>query len=172
MIQMLQIPGTDLRQDTHDDASAERRSRHPAARHPPPEVPRVRPGPLTGLLRAGLRGTPLPHLDHRGPEGGVYAYILEFDGLGTLVELRLDPDQAEKQRLFDSVTIAVDGRAGLGRWDEHLTACGASHSPVLVSLQAWLIVVEDPDRHRIRLYTLESHGPELTPDYESPWIAD
>jgi hypothetical protein len=46
------------------------------------------------------------HLDHRRDDGSVYTYILELDGLGTLVELRLDPVQAGKQRLFDGITIA------------------------------------------------------------------
>ena len=36
--------------------------------------------------------------------------------------------------------------------------------------EAWLIVVPDPDGHRLRLYTLETHGPELTRDEDNPWV--
>jgi hypothetical protein len=35
---------------------------------------------------------------------------------------------------------------------------------------AWLIVVQDPDGNRLRLYTLETHGPELKPEEDNPWI--
>jgi hypothetical protein len=34
-----------------------------------------------------------------------------------------------------------------------------------------LIVIQDPDGNRIRLYTLESHGPEIKPATNSPWLA-
>jgi hypothetical protein len=30
--------------------------------------------------------------------------------------------------------------------------------------------VQDPDGNRLRLYTLETHGPELKPDEDNPWI--
>jgi hypothetical protein len=34
----------------------------------------------------------------------------------------------------------------------------------------WLVVIEDPDGRRIRLYTRQTHGPELKVDWISPWI--
>jgi hypothetical protein len=33
-----------------------------------------------------------------------------------------------------------------------------------------LIVIEDPDQNRVRLYTLERHGPELKPDEANEWL--
>jgi len=45
-------------------------------------------------------------------------------------------------------------------------------APILVAIQAWLIVVEDPDGNRIRLYTLETHGRDLKPDERDPWLND
>jgi hypothetical protein len=71
--------------------------------------------------------------------------------------------RAERHRLFDPVTIAVRDRATLAAWDEYLTGQGIAHSEVITAIQAWLIVVPDPDDHRLRLYTLETHGPELAP---------
>lgn len=35
---------------------------------------------------------------------------------------------------------------------------------------AWLIVFNDPDGLRLRLYTLATHGPDLKPDEDSPWL--
>ena len=41
---------------------------------------------------------------------------------------------------------------------------------MLVAIQAWLMVFPDPDGRRLRLYTLETHGPELAPDETSLWL--
>ncbi len=113
----------------------------------------------------------IPEADHRhASDGSLYAYILAVPGLGTALELRLDPERAERHRLFDPVTIAVRDRATLAAWDEYLTGQGIVHSEVITAIQAWLIVVPDPDGHRLRLYTLETHGPELTPDEDNPWV--
>ena len=116
-------------------------------------------------------GRRIPEADHRrASDGSLYAYILVIPGLGTALELRLDPERAERHRLFDRVTIAVRDRATLAAWDEYLTSQGIVHSEVITAIQAWLIVVPDPDGHRLRLYTLETHGPELTPDEDNPWV--
>ena len=111
--------------------------------------------------------------DHRRTsDGSLYAYILKVPGLGTALELRLNAIRAQKHRHFDSVTLAVRDRDTLARWDDFLTARGIPHSPIITAIQAWLIVVEDPDGNRLRLYTLETHGPELAPDEGNPWIAE
>ena len=108
--------------------------------------------------------------DHIHKDGTRYAMILEVPGLGTKLELRLDPAQAAAQRGFDPVTIAVPDRAALAAWMAHLDAAGIEHSPVLAAIQAWLVVFVDPDGRRLRLYTLETHGPDIAPDEDSPWI--
>lgn len=109
--------------------------------------------------------------DHRHADGSLYALILEVPGLGTHLELRLDPIQAARQAGFDPVTLAVRDRSALDEWIAHLDAAGIAHSPVLIAIQAWLVVFADPDRRRLRLYTQETHGPELPPDEASPWLA-
>jgi catechol 2,3-dioxygenase-like lactoylglutathione lyase family enzyme len=113
----------------------------------------------------------LPEADHRKEaDGALYAYILEVPGLAALLELRLDPEQAERQRCFDPFTLAVKDRAMLERWSRFLDAAGIPHAPILTAIQAWVMVVEDPDGHRLRLYTLERHGRELKPDEDNPWL--
>jgi len=47
-----------------------------------------------------------------------------------------------------------------------------AHSPIIPSTQTRLIVVEDPDRNRLRLYTLETHGRDIKPDEDNPWVRD
>ena len=108
--------------------------------------------------------------DHKHPDGSCYAYILEVPNLGTLLELRLNSGEAEKQRGFDPLTIGLEDRQALEAWGQHLDALHIARSPVLTAIQAWLIVFDDPDGRRLRLYTLETHGPELKPDEDSPWL--
>jgi len=113
----------------------------------------------------------IPEADHRSQrDGKLYAYILEVPNLGTKLELRLNPSQAEKHRLFDPFTIGVEDRKILDQWIKFLDERKIPHSPIIVGLQAWLIVLEDPDQNRLRLYTLETHGSELKADEENSWL--
>jgi catechol 2,3-dioxygenase-like lactoylglutathione lyase family enzyme len=116
--------------------------------------------------------TRIPQWDHRSEhDGTLYAYILDFPGLGCKVELRLNPRAARRLKYFDTVTIAVKDRATLALWATHLAEKAIPHSPVITAIQAWLIVVEGPDHYRLRLYTLETHGPEVEPDEDNPWLS-
>ena len=112
----------------------------------------------------------LPEADHQNADGSLFAYGLKIPGLTALFELSLNSDQARKHALFDSVTITVDDKDALTQWDAALTEKGVLHSPVLLAVAAWLIVIQDPDGNRVRLYTTETHGPDLIPDMESPWL--
>ena len=76
----------------------------------------------------------------------------------------------EKDGGFDPLTIAVDDRAALDAWAKHLDVAGVQHSTVLTAIQGWVLVFEDADGRRLRLYTLATHGPEIKPDANSPWL--
>ena len=58
-----------------------------------------------------------------------------------------------------------------GDGTQPLTQLGVLHSPIVDAVRGWLIVIQDPDGNRIRLYTLEFHGPEVKPATDSPWLA-
>ncbi|WP_322101881.1 VOC family protein [Paraburkholderia sp. J41] len=132
--------------------------------------------PVADLVRAMafygriLGAEPIPELDHHTADGSVYAHICDVPGLGTKLEIRLDPAQAADNKGFDSVTIAVRDRATLDDWAAFLYANGIEHSPVLAGVQAWLVVFDDPDGNRLRFYTLEKHGANVSPDEDSPWV--
>ena len=113
----------------------------------------------------------VPELDHTRDEGTRFAVVVDVPGLGTALQLRLDSERAARQAMFDPLAIAVDDRAALERWDAALTQLGVLHSPILNAVRGWLIVIQDPDGNRIRLYTPESHGPEVKPATDSPWLA-
>ena len=118
-----------------------------------------------------LNAVRIPEADHRhSTNGQLFAYAVRVPGLDPLFELSLNAEQAKKHALFDSVTITVDDQAALKEWDKTLTDRGILHSPILLAVAAWLIVIQDPDGNRVRLYTKETHGPELKADEESSWI--
>lgn len=113
----------------------------------------------------------IPEADHRKrDDGSLYAYILKVPGLNTMLELRLNSKHAQQQRHFDPFTLAVKDKATLELWKAYLDDCAIPHSPILNAIQAWVVVIEDPDEHRLRLYTLETHGPEVQPQEDDPWL--
>ena len=124
----------------------------------------------TAFYEAAFGAKRISALDHRRPDGVLFGVILSIPGLGTELELRLDPAAAQSQKGQDPLTMTVAGLADLERWEAYWQAKGLPHSPVLVGLVGWLLVVEDPDRRRLRLYTKQTHGPELKPSWDSPWI--
>jgi catechol 2,3-dioxygenase-like lactoylglutathione lyase family enzyme len=113
----------------------------------------------------------IPEADHRRTaDGSLYAYVLEVPGLGCRLELLLNPEQAKTHRRLDPVTIAVKDRQALEAWDNLLTEKNIPHSPIMTAVQGWLMVIGDPDQNRVRLQTLENHGPELQPEEANEWL--
>ena len=108
--------------------------------------------------------------DHVDADGRVYAYICEMPGLGTLLDLRLEPSHAASARTFDPVTLNIPHRAALREWVAHCDRLGVRHSGEIVTALAFMLVIEDPDGRRIRLYTQEKHGPELEGARDHPWM--
>jgi catechol 2,3-dioxygenase-like lactoylglutathione lyase family enzyme len=112
----------------------------------------------------------LAHLDHYDANKQLYGVILDIPRLGTPLELRLNATQAMHHRGFDPITLTVEDQAQLHKWIHHLEVERVPHSPVLTGYVGWLMAFEDPDGRRIRLYTNERHGPELTPSTDAIWL--
>jgi catechol 2,3-dioxygenase-like lactoylglutathione lyase family enzyme len=110
--------------------------------------------------------------DHIDASGRLFAYILSVPGLGAPLELRLNPGVAARHQGFDPVTLLVGDRADLTRWIEHFASHEIPHSEILVGAIGWLVVVQDPDGRRLRLYTRETHGPEEKVSWNSPWLQE
>lgn len=122
------------------------------------------------FYEAALGAFRLAQLDHRRPDGSLFAIIMRVPGLGAMLELRLNAGQARAQAGFDPVTLSVDKRADLDLWTAHLDRVGIARSPILVGLVGWVLVIEDPDGRRLRFYTTETHGPELPMTYDERWL--
>ena len=108
--------------------------------------------------------------DHRDAAGTIYAYICDMPGWGTKLDLRLSAGHAGSARRFDPVTLDIADRAALADWVVHLDALGVPHSGEIVTALAFMLVIEDPDGRRIRLYTQEKHGPEMPGAKDHPWM--
>lgn len=114
----------------------------------------------------------LHELDHRRPDGEVFAYILEIENLGTYLELRASPERAAREAGLDPVTFSVRTHSDLLAWHDHLEAKGIHHSPVFTGVLGWVMAAEDPDGRHLRFYTLETHP--ITRDFSTDpyWLGD
>ncbi|MFF1451338.1 antibiotic biosynthesis monooxygenase [Streptomyces sp. NPDC058274] len=111
-------------------------------------------------------------LDHRRPDGTLFAVILDVPGLPARLELRLDPRTAGALKDYDFLTLSVADRGALDAWATRLDALGIHHSPPIVAMVGWLLVVPDPDGLRLRFYTTQPHGlGESAVEFASPWLS-
>jgi catechol 2,3-dioxygenase-like lactoylglutathione lyase family enzyme len=112
----------------------------------------------------------LTALDHFTERGDLFAMILEFPNLGTALELRLDPAAAVAQKGFDPITLSIRNNTELDQWCTRLDELQVEHSPILNGFVGRLLVIEDPDGRRLRLYSLETHGPGIRSSVDSRWL--
>jgi quinol monooxygenase YgiN len=133
--------------------------------------------PVTDLERSTqwysdvLGARRLTELDHRSPDGTLFAVILDVPGMEGKVELRLDPATAVALKGYDFLTMTIDDRPALDAWIARLDALGIPHSPAIVAMVGWLLVVPDPDGQRLRFYTRQPHGLDPSAvEFESPWL--
>ncbi|WP_405020811.1 VOC family protein [Kitasatospora sp. NBC_00070] len=111
-------------------------------------------------------------LDHRRPDGTLFSVVLDVPHLPCRLELRLDPATARALDGNELLTLAVEDRAAVDEWIAHLDGLGVRHSPPVVAMVGWVLVVPDPDGLRLRFYTSEPHG--LDPsrvEYDSSWLS-
>jgi catechol-2,3-dioxygenase len=122
------------------------------------------------FYQLALGASRIPDADHRHEDGSLYAYVVQVEGIDAYLELQLDPEQARRHAYFESLAISVEDRTALEAWDAILTQHAVPHSPVLVAVRGWAVVIEDPDGNRVRLQSREDHDAGLRPEEASPWV--
>ncbi|WP_327146019.1 antibiotic biosynthesis monooxygenase [Nocardia sp. NBC_01327] len=133
--------------------------------------------PVTDLERSAdwyrtvLGAHRLTELDHRRADGTLFAVILDVPGFPGRLELRLDPVTAKALNGYDLLTLSVTDRVAIDDWVARLNTLDIPHSPPIVALIGWLLVVPDPDGLRLRFYTTEPHrlGADAV-EFDSPWL--
>ncbi len=60
----------------------------------------------------------------------------------TVLELRLNPQQASNDMMFDPVTWGVETKADLDAWASWLDAKSVPHSPVFVGVTGWVLAMQ------------------------------
>ncbi|KAF8172530.1 Glyoxalase/Bleomycin resistance protein/Dihydroxybiphenyl dioxygenase [Mycena galopus ATCC 62051] len=115
--------------------------------------------------------THLRHFDHKYARSSeVFAVILQHPQTQLLVELRLNPEQAAKQKGWDAVTWSVETRADLETWHTWLVERGVECSRVLKGFKGWVLVAEDPDGAMVRWYCKETHEWDENVDVDEKWL--
>jgi len=109
--------------------------------------------------------------DHRSSSGALYAHILRLSPSAKhpeehkipitdqpiLIELRLSPESSRAlgQRNVDILTLSAPSEAAIDAWAAWFTAKGVENSGKLRGLIGHLVVCEDPDGLRVRIYSTE-----------------
>lgn len=92
-------------------------------------------------------------LDHDDDAGRRVAVILVVTGLGTLLQLRIDPVAVAGVRGFLPITFQVDDVAHLRSWSTYLDAVGIEHSGVERRNVGHSVSFATPDGMMLRLQT-------------------
>jgi catechol 2,3-dioxygenase-like lactoylglutathione lyase family enzyme len=93
-------------------------------------------------------------------------YGMSHPNGGTVLTLRLDPEQAQKTAGWVYFEMGVPDTAALEGLAERLTALGVGHGPVVRTPIGWLLSgVFDPDGHEMRFYV---SAPEEVVDSQHP----
>jgi YD repeat-containing protein len=107
-------------------------------------------------------------------------YGLSHDSGGTLLTLRLDPEQAAKTAGWVYFEMGVPDRQALDDLALHLDEVGEAHGPVVPTPIGWLLPgVFDPDGHEMRFYystpgesTSHTHPRRIHDAGPNAWIED
>ncbi|KZT52326.1 hypothetical protein CALCODRAFT_407488, partial [Calocera cornea HHB12733] len=133
--------------------------------------------PCTSLARSltfytsVLSAVHIPAYDHHDASGRLYAHILRLSPTiehpkehkipvttePILIELRLAPDSAKAlaEKHVDLLTLSVPSEQAIDQWAEWFQTKGVENSGKLRGLIGHLVVCEDPDGIRVRIYSTE-----------------
>ena len=135
------------------------------------KFPVADPGPSVTFYEQVFGAQELSKLAHKDPKGNVYARVVQIPGFQPMVELWVSAASAKAQAGYDFLTLAVKDRAALDKWSKYLDDLGIEHSDILTAIDSWLLVFEDPDGHRMRLYSLEEHPITHDVSTDKRWLS-
>ena len=108
---------------------------------------------------------------HREDDGSLYAHDPQGARPRLVAGVAAEPRAGPKASAASTRSPSRSPTAAtLERWAAFLDGLAIPHSPILTAIQAWVMAVADPDGHRFRLYTRETHGRDMKPDENDPWL--
>lgn len=115
----------------------------------------------------------LPHYDHFTPDHKLFAQMVMYEPKNLIVELRHEPEQAEKQKGWDPITWGCGTRKDLDEWAAWFDANGVKRSKIFTGIKGWVMGAEDPDGRIVRIY-VEDEEHEWTdhPDRDAFWLGN
>ncbi|KZP00383.1 hypothetical protein CALVIDRAFT_595205 [Calocera viscosa TUFC12733] len=132
----------------------------------------------------------VPAYDHYDASGRLYAHILRLAPTAAhpethkipvttepiLIELRLAPESAKAlgEKHVDLLTLSAPSEAAVDQWAKWFTSQGVDNSGKLRGLIGHLVVCEDPDGLRFRIYSTEMPEGGMDPSLVSvdeKWLA-
>nr|OQO12556.1 hypothetical protein B0A51_17321 [Rachicladosporium sp. CCFEE 5018] len=114
--------------------------------------------------------TRIPEFDHLTLSGDPFAVICKHASVPTMLEIRLNPEQATRHQTWDPVTWSVESRADLEKWAAWFAAKSVKCSEVLTALRSWVLVAEDTDGRFVRLMTKETHEWTTETSKDAYWL--
>ena len=93
-------------------------------------------------------------------------YGMSHPNGGTVLTLRLDPEQARKTAGWVYFEMGAPDTVALDGWAQRLDVLGVGHGPVVRTPIGWLLPgVFDPDGHEMRFYVSD---PQVAVDSQHP----
>jgi catechol 2,3-dioxygenase-like lactoylglutathione lyase family enzyme len=91
-------------------------------------------------------------------DGKLMGVGLRHPNGGPDLALRLDPERAAAAAGFDYFAIGVPDRPTIELLAARLTSLGEEHAGVHPASSGWILpLLQDPDGHEVRFYTVEHH---------------
>jgi catechol 2,3-dioxygenase-like lactoylglutathione lyase family enzyme len=100
----------------------------------------------------------IDRFDHHDQSGKRFGVVVELDGFPGTIELRVATENYPLRTGFDPITFQVPNDESLDDWLEHLSAEGASPSPIKQRRTGRSIEVTSSDGILIRLFTAPVGG--------------
>jgi catechol 2,3-dioxygenase-like lactoylglutathione lyase family enzyme len=115
--------------------------------------------------------------DHKTSSGDLFATMLQLpsspshpNSNSTLIEIRLNATQAQKDAGWNPITWAVPLRKDLEEWKQWFESNGVRCSRVFVGIKGWVLCALDPDERIVRVYCEEEHAWTTDFDTDEFWL--
>ncbi|MFI0899361.1 VOC family protein [Streptomyces sp. NPDC020983] len=100
-------------------------------------------------------------MEFKDDEGIVRGSVGKLTGLdNTLLAFRENAELSESLSGFDPVSFAVQGKAEVQAWVDHLNAEGVENSGLRIAAIGYIVFFHDPDGIKLHVYSFDTPSPD------------